>query len=162
MQSIDIVCRKAVEADVPRVLPMVRALCDLHASKDPQRFAVRSDVLDRYAKWLPVRAQDDRSVFLVAEQADGELVGFTVGTIEPEVPIFWVPECGWMHDIWVQPHARGRGVAQQLTTMLIASFRALGVQQLRLHTGMFNDHARAFFAKQGFRPCVVEMLKAVE
>jgi ribosomal protein S18 acetylase RimI-like enzyme len=151
-------CRTATAADVPFVLPMVRAICDLHQQSDAQRFRVRDDVLDRYASWLPVRASDARSVFLVAERGDGSLAGFTVGTIEPEVPIFWVPECGWMHDLWVQPSDRRQGVAQQLTKMLLARFAVLGVDQVRLHTGAFNDSARTMFATMGFRPCVVEML----
>jgi GNAT superfamily N-acetyltransferase len=164
--------RPATADDVPGVLPMVRAICDLHQRHDPQRFKVRPDVLERYAKWLPERAADPRSVFLVAEQHAGTdapaqaaparartLVGFTVGTIEPEVPIFWVPECGWIHDLWVEPEQRRAGVARALAQAAVDRFRALGVAQVRLHTGVFNDAARAAFGSIGFRPCVVEMLK---
>jgi ribosomal protein S18 acetylase RimI-like enzyme len=162
--------RPALAADVPAVLPLVRALCDLHARHDPERFAVVPDVLDRYAHWLPERASDSRSVFLVAtaEAADtpantpaGTVVGFLVGTIEPEVPIFWIPACGWIHDIYVDPAHRRRGLARALVRDAAARFAALGVKQLRLHTAMFNDQARAAFAGEGFRPCVVEMLKTV-
>ncbi len=154
--------RPATLADVPEVLPMVRALCDLHASGDPERFRVRDDVIERYARWLPERAADPRSVFLVAEVGVGAgLAGFAVCTIEPEVPIFWIPECGWVHDLWVAPAARRRGVARALTREVCRRFAALGVRQVRLHTGVFNESARAAFAAEGFRPCVVEMLKMV-
>lgn len=152
--------RAARADDVPAVLPMVRAICDLHQQRDPERFAVRPDVLERYASWLPERAQDPRSVFLVA-QREGTLVAFTVCTIEPEVPIFWVPECGWIHDLYVIPEARRLGIAHTLVGEVIARFTTLGVKQLRLHTASFNDQARASFSKAGFRPCVVEMLRMV-
>lgn len=179
--------RPANAGDVPAVLPMVRALCDLHEQHDPVRFQVRPDVLERYAKWLPERAADGRSVFLVAERegaigagegaakegtarsgantteaaaAGGQgLVGFLVGTIEPEVPIFWLPECGWVHDVWVDPAARGAGIGRGLVHAAAARFAALGVKQVRLHTGVFNEAARKVFAGTGFRPCVVEMLR---
>lgn len=153
--------RPATAADVPLVLPMVRQLCDLHASHDPQRFQVRADVIERYALWLPERAADPRSVLLVAEAPDlgPHPVAFLVGTIEPEVPIFWIPECGWVHDVWVEPVARRRGIARALVEAAAKRFTALGVKQMRLHTGMFNDAARATFAGAGFRPCVVEMLR---
>lgn len=141
---------------------MVRALCDLHESRDPQRFQVRPDVLDRYARWLPERAKDPRSVFLVAERDDGTLAGFTVGTIEPEVPIFWIPECGWIHDLWVEPQDRRQGLARMLADESVARFQALGVKQVRLHTGSFNETARTLFASAGFRPCVVEMIRPLE
>lgn len=152
--------RPARADDVPGVLPMVRQLVDLHAEHDAQRFQARPDVIDRYARWLPERAADPRSVFLVAEdEQSARLAGFAVCTIEPEVPIFWIPECGWLHDLWVEPEFRGRGVAGELVREVAARFTALGVKQVRLHTGSFNEAARAVFSREGFRPCVVEMLK---
>jgi GNAT superfamily N-acetyltransferase len=154
--------RPATPDDVTAVLPMVRALCDLHQRHDPERFKVRADVLDRYARWLPERARDERSVFLVARHPAVEgLAGFAVCTIEPEVPIFWVPECGWLHDLWVEPPARRHGVARALAREVCASFKSKGVAQVRLHTGVFNDAARAAFAAEGFRPCVLEMLRTL-
>ncbi len=177
--------RPATPADVPAILPMVRQLCDLHEARDPARFRVLPDVLDRYAKWLPERAADPRSVLLVAEvppdtgttaagtvgaagtgsaaEASGvpRVSGFLVGTIEPEVPIFWIPECGMIHDVWVEPAARRSGLARALVEAAIARYTALGVKQVRLHTAAFNDPARAVFATCGFRPCVVEMLRTL-
>ncbi|MBS0189795.1 MAG: GNAT family N-acetyltransferase [Phycisphaerales bacterium] len=150
--------RPAAAPDVPQVLPLVRAICDLHAANDPERFRVLPDVIDRYAAWLPERAADPRSIFLVAEH-DNAIVGYVVCTIEPEIPIFWIPECGWIHDIYVRPDARHKGAARELLRETIRRFRDLGVKQLRLHTGTFNESARAFFAKEGFRPSVVEMLR---
>lgn len=153
--------RPATVADVPAVLPMVRAICDLHQRHDPERFRVVDDVIDRYARWLPERAADPRSVFLVGVDDAQRPIGYAVSTIEPEVPIFWVPECGWIHDIWVEPASRGRGVARELVRETVRRFAVLGVQQLRLHTGTFNDAARKLFAPEGFRPCVVEMLRSM-
>lgn len=154
--------RPATASDVPRVLPFVRAICDLHASKDPQRFAVRSDVLERYAAWLPLRATDPRSVLTVLEREDGTLAGYLVGTVEPEVPIFWIPECGWIHDIWIEPDQRRQGSALAMLHDAEARFRAMGVKQLRLHTGMFNEAAREVFAQAGYRPSVIEMLRPLD
>lgn len=159
--------RAAAPADVPAVLPLVRALCDLHARQDPHRFQVRADVLDRYAAWLPERARDPRSVFLVGEApatAPGgtpRVVAFLVGTVEPEIPIWWVPECGWIHDVWVEPDCRRHGVARALVERAVERFAALGVAQVRLDTAAFNDAARAVFASAGFRPCVVEMIRTL-
>lgn len=150
--------RPGTPADVPAILPMVDAITRFHAERDAERFRVLPDVLDRYAAWLPERATDARSVLLVAEDA-GRLVAFLVGTVEPEVPIFWVPECGWIHDVWVEPSHRRQGLAEALVEGAAERFRAMGVRQVRLHTGAFNDAARAVFAKAGFRTSVVEMLR---
>jgi GNAT superfamily N-acetyltransferase len=120
---------------------------------------VLPDVVERYASWLPERISDPRSLFVVAERDDASLAGYVVGTVEPEIPIFWVPECGWIHDVWVDPSERGRGVGRSLIDAAISRFKAMGVAQLRMHTGIFNDKARAMFATAGFRPSVIEMLR---
>lgn len=159
--SVPITIRAGTPGDVAALLPMVREITTLHERADPDRFRVLPDILDRYAAWLPQRANDPRSVLLVAERADVGLVGFLVGTIEPEVPIFWIPECGWVHDLWIEPVARRQGVASRLIEHAAERFRALGVKQMRLHTGSFNESARKAFTKSGFRPCVVEMLRAI-
>jgi GNAT superfamily N-acetyltransferase len=154
--------RAATIEDVPEVLPFVRAICDLHESRDPQRFKVLPDVIERYASWLPIRAVDPKSVFLVAQRDAGDrrtLCGYLVGTVEPEIPIFWIPECGWIHDIWLEPEVRGHGAAEQFMIEAERRFREIGVSQLRLHTGVFNEHARAVFGRAGFRPSVIEMIK---
>jgi GNAT superfamily N-acetyltransferase len=151
--------RRATLEDIPAILPMVRAICDLHQARDPERFRVLPDVLERYAAWLPDRITDGRSILLVAQRYDATLAGYLVGTVEPEVPIFWVPECGWIHDIWIDPPDRRRGIAAQLVEATIAHFSALGIKQMRLHTGAFNDDARSHFAALGFRPSVIEMLR---
>lgn len=157
-----VIIRPATVADVPHVLPMVRAICDLHQARDPQRFRVLPDVIARYASWLPERAQDPRSVFVVAQDStSAALLGFAVCTIEPEVPIFWVPECGWIHDLWVEPAARRRGIARAIVEFIAARFGAMGVAQIRLHTAAFNEESRALFKQAGFRPCVVEMLRTL-
>ncbi|MDX2116106.1 MAG: GNAT family N-acetyltransferase [Planctomycetota bacterium] len=152
--------RPATEADVPAVLPMVRAICELHESADPQRFAALPDVVDRYARWLPARARDKRSVFLVGTHGSvGGLAGFLVATVEEEIPIFRVREVGWIHDVWVEPAARRSGLARALVRGAIDRFAGMGVAQVRLDTGVFNDAARAAFAAEGFRPSVIEMLR---
>lgn len=170
--------RNATAADVPSVLPMVRAICEFHEARDPERFGMLPDVVERYARWLPERARDPRSVFLVAEidgvdsvhgvegadstSVTSSLAGFVVCTVEPEIPIFRVRECGWIHDVYVKPEARRGGVGRALVREVVARFRAIGVEQIRLHTGVFNDDARRMFAAEGFRPSVVEMLRVVE
>ena len=59
--------RPATPSDIPTLLPMIRALCALHQSWDPDRYDFLPDIIARYEYWLPLRAADPRSVFLVAE-----------------------------------------------------------------------------------------------
>lgn len=149
--------RKGSAADLPWVLPMVRAICAMHAALDPERFAMLPDVVERYERWLPERAADVRSVFLVACVGE-KPVGFIVGTVEASVPIYALSEFGFIHDVWVEPDVRGEGVASALVDGAIAAFRVMGVGQVRLETALANPGARALFERAGFRAATVEML----
>lgn len=158
------VVRPATVADVPHVLPMVRAICDLHHGWDPDRYDFRDDIVDLYASWLPKRATDPRGVFLVGEtRTDGAavLVGFVIATIEREIPIFKFESIGFIHDLWVEPGYRRGGFGAALAREAAARLRALGVTQIRLDTAAANEPARRLFASVGFRPSTVQMVLAI-
>jgi ribosomal protein S18 acetylase RimI-like enzyme len=147
---------------------MVRAICGQHRAWDAEKFGFLDDIVDRYARWLPERATDPRSVFLVAETLPPptaarppapELVGYLVGTIEDAVPIYWIREHAWIHDVWVEPAHRAHGLGRAMVLSAIDAFSCLGVQQMRLETAALNDASRRLFASCGFRVSAVEMLR---
>ncbi len=157
--------RPAHPADVPSILPMVRAHCDLHRSWDPERFPIRDDVERLYADWLPRRAADPRSVVLVAERSSAgpsDLCGFIVGTIEQNIRIYTLAEFGYLHDLWVQPDARGMGVGGALLNAALDALRSKGVRQVRGETAAANDAARLLMARHGFRVGAVEVMCPLE
>lgn len=150
--------RPATAADVPAVLPMVRAVCDLHHAMDPQRYDTLDDVLVRYERWLPQRAADPRSVFLVAEP-EGAIAGFLVAAVEKNIPIYHRAEFGFIHDMWVEPAHRRKGLARALVQEALRRFAAIGVDQVRLETASANEAARRLFVSCGFRVGTVDMLR---
>lgn len=152
--------RPATPADVPAVLPMVRAICAMHEQLDPDRFAMLPDVVDRYARWLPERAVDPRSVFLVAEDR-GVVVGFLIATVEASIPIYRLKEFGFIHDVWVEPGFRGHGIGERLIDEAVRRFRLMGVEQVRLEVADANDGARRLFDTCGFRAATTEMLRQI-
>lgn len=149
--------RDATEADIPAILPMVRAICSMHHSLDPARYAMRPDVVKMYESWLPQRIADAESIVLVAEDA-GKLAGFLVATVERSIPIYTLERFGFIHDVWVEPGARGSGLGKQLARRAIEQFRKLGLQQIRLETAEQNTGARKLFESCGFRAATIDML----
>src|SRR5438094_7357686 len=114
--------RPAIAADVPQVLPMVDKLAALHEQMDPAKYPYLPNVGQMYRSWLGKRASDPRSVFLVAERERigseaARIVGFLVGTIEREIPIYRLEEFGFIHDVWVEPDYRHEGVGRQMTML---------------------------------------------
>lgn len=151
--------RPATAQDVPAVLPMVEKLCKLHESWDPAKYSFLPNVPQMYDQWLRERAGHRRSVFLVAETARPEkIVGFVIGTVEREIPIYRLKEYGFLHDLWVEPEYRHEGVARQMVMLAIEKFGEMGVEQVRLDTAAKNEAARRLFESCGFSESVREML----
>ena len=151
--------RPATPDDVPAVLPMVAKVCAFHAALDPAKYGFKRRPERMYDGWLVTRAEDPRSVFLVADRG-GELglAGFLVGTVEPEIPVYRLKEFGFVHDLWVEEKYRNEGLARQMVTLAVERFGAIGVRQVRLDAAYANEPARNLFAGCGFRPSIVEML----
>lgn len=158
--------RPATAVDVPDVLPLVRGVAAFHERLDPAKYSFAADPGEMYHGWLEHRADDPRSVFLVADAAADDdrprLVGFLIATVEREIPIYKVEEFGFVHDVWVDEKYRNEGVARQMVTLAVERFRRIGVPQVRLDVLASNDPARGLFAACGFRPSVTEMLIELE
>jgi ribosomal protein S18 acetylase RimI-like enzyme len=155
--------RSATPDDVPALLPMVAAICAMHQRLDPERYPMLPDVVDRYERWLPLRAADARSVLLIAcaPDATNPPIGFIVGTVEPNIPIYRLSEFGYIHDLWIEPPHRRAGHAGALIDAALDRFRAIGVTQVRLETAAPNDAARRLFASRGFRVGTIDMLRTL-
>lgn len=149
--------RPATIDDVEQVLPMVQKLADLHEGWDRAKYPYLPGIGQMYRNWLISRAQDARSVFLVAER-QGRVVGFLVGTVEREIPIYRLKEYGFIHDLWVEPDYRNEGIGRQMAMLAIERFGQVGMKQIRLDTAIANDAARGLFRSCGFRESNVEML----
>lgn len=157
--------RPATPNDVPSVLPMVAKISGLHETWDAAKYGFLPNPEQRYNNWLKKLANDDRSIFLVAEdentQAAGEtakLMGFIVATIEREIPIYRLKEYAFIHDLWVEAEYRRTGIARQLVIQTVERFQQMGVKQIRLDTAVPNETARKLFQSCGFRPSTIEML----
>ena len=149
--------RSATPADIPAVLPMVSKLAALHEAWDPQRYDYKPEPEKMYHRWLTARANDEHSVFLVADR-ESRIVGFLIATMVGTIPIYRLEETGYIHDLWVEPDYRNEGIARQMTMLAVERFREMGVKQIRLETATKNDAARKLFESCGFRVSSIEML----
>jgi ribosomal protein S18 acetylase RimI-like enzyme len=157
--------RPATPQDVPGVVPLVRKIAAFHEALDAAKYQFRGDPGEMYANWLRSRAEDPRSVFLVAQAGEdagkSPLVGFLVSSVEKEIPIYRLREFGLIHDLWVDEEYRNEGVARQMVTLAVERFTQIGVSQVRLYAAWENAPARTLFDRCGFRPSSVEMLIAL-
>lgn len=81
--------------------------------------------------------------FVVARDARGAAIGCGA--------VVLAPGHGELKRMYVQPGARGSGVAQGILALLEAAAVADGCPEILLETGPFQPQAIAFYEKQGYR-----------
>ena len=130
-----------------------------HHAFDPGRFLAPGDrVEEAYSQFLERQVARRDAIILVAE-LDGEVVGYVYAGIEPVSWLELRDQVGYIHDLAVADHARGRGVGAGLVDAAVAWLGERGMPRVLLWTAPQNETARRLFAKAGFRPTMIEMTK---
>ena len=83
----------------------------------------------------------------IAEDADGELLGFLVGFISPDDP-----EVGYVHMIASNPNRRRHGLGSALYARFFADVGRRGVRRVKAITWPGNRTSVGFHRSIGFRP----------
>lgn len=158
------IIRSATVDDVPMILPMVDRACAFHERLDPEKYGFLPNPGEMYRDWLIARSTDSQSVLLIADagsESAPNVVGFLVGSVEREIPIYRVKRFGFIHELWVEEKYRNEGIARQLVSVATERFTAIGVSQIRLDVAWDNEAACSLFTACGFRPTVVEMVNVL-
>jgi len=149
--------RAAVASDRAALGALAGQLVRFHHDLNASRFMLGENVDQGYGRWLIQEAASDQALVLVAELGDG-VAGYVYARQEPRNWNDLIDEHGKIHDVFVDPRFRGRGVARALLTAVCERLRALGCQRLVLATATSNEPARNLFASLGFRSTMIEMM----
>ena len=96
------------------------------------------------------RAAERDSCRLLVAELDGKLVGFLFAEIEGGAGPGGETPPAWVHELWVEPDFRGRGIAAQLLAESDAFFAARGVTRVSVRVESSNAPALEFWARRGF------------
>jgi ribosomal protein S18 acetylase RimI-like enzyme len=154
--SSAVTVRAVGEGDIGPVAALAEKLVRLHHAFDAERFFVPERVAEGYAWWFGKELGRDEVVLLAAE-IDGSLVGYVYARLEERDWNMLLDAAGAIHDVWVEPEARGHGVARALLAAAVAALRAKGAPRVVLHTAAKNTGAQALFESLGFRRTMIEM-----
>jgi GNAT superfamily N-acetyltransferase len=130
------------EADVPDLLPLMRAYCDFY-DVDPSDEALLA--MSRALIADPER----EGVQLIARDDGGQPTGFAT--------IFWTwstlsgSRIGVMNDLFVAESARGTGVAEELIAACAERCRRRGATSLDWTTAHDNHRAQRLYERVGAR-----------
>ena len=131
---------RVTTADLPDLLPLVRAYCDFYD------VAPADDALLAVSRAL-IADPDREGIQLIARGDGGEAVGFAT--------VYWswdtliAARVGIMHDLFVIPPARGTGVADLLIEACVEECRRHGAVKLGWQTAPDNTRARRVYERVG-------------
>ena len=114
---------------------------------DYRRFYGRASDLEGARAFLGERLANGESVVFLAGQA-GRTLGFT--QLYPSFTSAGMARTFVLNDLFVDPAARGRGVATMLLRHAADHARAAGAVRLTLSTAVDNAAAQAFYKKEGW------------
>lgn len=146
------------KGDLDAVSKLAGQLVRQHHGFDAKRFFLPDDPEGGYRYWLGKQLDDPEAVLVVAE-VDGEVAGYLYGGLEARDWARLLDAHGAIHDIFVDPRFRRRGVASALMRAGIAMFEAKGAKQIVLSSATPNLEAQALFESLGFRKTMVEMTR---
>jgi ribosomal protein S18 acetylase RimI-like enzyme len=129
----------------------------LYAIHDPEVISNRYRRNEQYSEGV----DDDDRVTFVAE-AEDELVGFVdVEILRPsEAATDFVPRVhGYVPELAVAESWRGRGVGESLMTAADKWAMAKGAEYMWLDVDAANEPAQRLYAKRGYKPALMSMIK---
>ena len=152
---MDVVVRRARKEDARTISEFALKLFEQHRDYDPERFARLGN--PEGAEWFyGSRNETEDSVVLVAE-IENEVVGFAYMQYEKINYADLLENALRLHDIYISEAARGAGAGQALMRASVEEARRFGAEKVVLSVAAKNDLAREFFARNGYRPTMVEM-----
>jgi GNAT superfamily N-acetyltransferase len=154
----DLNIRHAAIEDISAIASLAVELARQHHKYDEKRFDLTTfePLQESHTEYLLGQFRDPKSVFLVAELG-GKIVGYAFLRIEPASLLGLSTEGVWLHDIYFEEPARGRGISQLFFDVIIEEAKKLGSDHLMLGVSPQNVAGQKFFTKIGFRPTMHEM-----
>src|ERR1043166_441176 len=147
MDSDAIAIRAATPSDAPAI-----GRVHVQSWRETYGGVLADDLLDsvsstvRAAMWRGALDGEPPVLLFVAEQADGDLVGFAAGVPRRSSPL---PHDAEVYAIYLLDVARGRGYGRRLMATLAAALRAPHFPSLCLWVLRENTSARGFYQRLG-------------
>lgn len=139
--------RRARDRDVPAIVALWDELQSSNSGYD-KRLTVKPSAHSWYESFIRLQIEHENAVVLVAELGRN-VVGYSFGQIMQR-PTLDDGDCGYIADLCVAPHARGRGIGRSLFVEMRRSFVRAGVHHMEVQVVRNNPASQAFWRKMGF------------
>jgi GNAT superfamily N-acetyltransferase len=136
------------ESDRESVLRLWLELVEHHRSLDPS-FPAGRGLLPALRRELERALREPHCQLTVAE-LDGRVCGFALAQVEHEAAPDSAQGGCWIHELYVEPVARGRGIGSQLVTHAERFFAGRGSSRMSVRVEALNRDGLRFWRSRGF------------
>jgi GNAT superfamily N-acetyltransferase len=130
--------RPAREDEVEEMLPLIRAYCEFYET-EPNDAGIR----EMFKTLITDPSQG--AIFIALD--DGSAVGFA--TLDWKWSSLKGARIGYLEDLYVDPEARGKGIADALITVCAERCRELGMPAMAWQTAPDNLRAQQVYNRTG-------------
>lgn len=148
--------RPAEVRDLATLAEFALALAHIHVQVDDRRFVIPDGGVQAFLEFFKGELQRPEAVLLIAENHSTP-VGYAFVRMEPATIEGLSEPAAWLHDLYVDPRFRARGVGRQLVSRAIEAAQQLGSSSLMLGVSPANTDARRLYDRLGMRATMIEM-----
>lgn len=145
--------RPARHADIGQLTDVWLQLMDMHQAQD-MAFTLADDGLVQWQQ-MAYDMLDREDTFVFVAQSGAELVGFCLGWIARNPPIYAVSDVGFISEIAVAKTHQGRGMGKALVAAARRWFSRRHLLEFQLSTAVWNQNAQEFWQSVGGAPLLV-------
>lgn len=140
--------RRALEADSARIAAIWREAADALTKADA-RFQLANDADEQFRAALAVWIGHPQCAVFVATRADGEVIGYIIGSVTDNAAGFLPRQLGIVKDLAVDFHAKSGRIGRELFKALETWFSAQGIPQIKAEIAYRHPVAQAFWRAIG-------------
>jgi len=114
-----------------------------------------SDSKRKWSEYLREKFSEISTKLIVAEE-EGEIVGFMLCLLEPNVPVYKERKIGVISDVFVKEQRRRKGLAKKMFDFVAKWLKKNKVRTVRLNVAADNLEARAAWRMLGFESFMID------
>jgi GNAT superfamily N-acetyltransferase len=152
--------RRATREDAESIAKFAVALFELHVEWDATRF---TQIATREgAEWFYGDRTESSNAAVIVAELEGAVIGFAFMQFEPTLYAELAVKVLWLHDIYVEPEHRHSNAGEAMVAEIREIAKGFGANKVLLTVAAKNTGGAEFFADQGFRTTMHEMMLSID
>ena len=148
--------REGKQSDLQQVSSLWLEMINIHQSLNDRAWEPAPNGPEKYRECMEETLAQEERVLLVAE-VEGEVVGFTHGSLGNSPPPMAPRRIGFITDLAVTASHRRHGIGRQLAETIIQRFAQRDADEVKLGAAISNQPAITFWRALGFEPLTYGM-----